>query len=274
MFNQRNIILTIGAVVLMVLLYLVVLMMTEVEDPPAIEGSDIDSTEVAAPPNNHEIKTDLASLSPYQLKDSLGGVENQEKKANFAHHLSTYYRSIDQIDSSAYYEGLAANNFPNEENLLNAGAEYFNAFGVAEDEVTAKQLSNKSTEYLNRVLAISPDHEGAKTMLAILSIASGNTSDGARILREVLVTNPDNEDALYNLGVVALQSGDFNSAAQQFESIIKLDSTQVRAYFYLALCYKETDRTAESILLFEKVKELDSSPEVQADVDAYLDEIK
>lgn len=216
----------------------------------------------------------LAGLSPDQLKDSLRLLDNKEKKANFAHHLSAYYRSIEQFDSSAYYSGLAANSFPNEENLLKAGTEYFNAYGIAVDEDAARRLSKKSSEYLNGVLDVSPEDEDAKIMLALLSIATGNASAGARILQEVLAINPDNADALYNLGVVALQSGNYAASAQYFERIIQLDSVQVKAYFYLALCYKEMGRTNEAILLFEKVKELDSSPEVHADVDAYLDEIK
>ena len=94
------------------------------------------------------------------------------------------------------------------------------------------------------------------------------------LLHEVLIDNPDYAEALYNLGVYAMQSRDFSQAAENFERIIAKDSTQVRANFYLAICYQELGRKDESIILFNRVKELDSSPEVQANVDAYLDDIK
>ena len=274
MFNSRPIILAIGAVVLMVLMYLVVLMLAEKEEDLSI--AETTAVDVRAPESGFstENAAKWAELSINQLKDSVDLVENHEKKANFAHYLSNRYSGDDQIDSAAYFQGLAAESFPNEENLLDAGTEYFKAFGIAEDETTAIYLSRRSSEYLKKVLVLSPSHEGAKTMLAILAIASDDPQTGVTLLREVLAINPGNADALYNLGVAALQAGDFTTASQQFEKIVVLDSTQTRAYFYLALSYKELGRKEEARAMFEKVKELDSSPEVQADVDAYLDEIK
>ena len=278
MFNNRIIILAIGAVVLMVLLYLVVLMISEQEKDLSVPDTfeeDSRVTEQHVPTDvSIGITTEWEQLSLKQLKDSIDLVENQEKKANFAHYLSNHYISDDQIDSAAYFEGLAAESFPNEGNFLIAGTEYFKAFGIAEDQASAKYLSKMSAKYLTKVLDFSPDHEGAKTMLAILAIATDDPQTGVTLLREVLRKNPDNADALYNLGVVALQAGDFATASQQFESIVVLDSTQVRAYFYLALSDKELGKLDEAKAMFENVKELDNSPEVQADVDAYLDEIK
>ena len=274
MFNSRIIILAIGAVVLMVLLYLVVLMITEQDKDLTVHDAFEEDSKVPPQHIPTENTAEWGHLSVNQLKDSLDLVENQEKKANFAHYLSNRYISDDQIDSAAYFEGLAAESFPNEENLLIAGTEYFKAFGVAEDQATAEYLSKMSAKFLTKVLDFSPDHEGAKTMLAILAIATDDPQTGVTLLREVLIKNPDNADALYNLGVVALQAGDFATASQQFEKIVGLDSTQVRAYFYLALSYKELGNLDEAKAMFEKVKKLDNSPEVQADVDAYLDEIK
>ena len=258
----------------MVLTYLVVLMITKQEDQLRLEETSEAAMLAEDDVVSTQYFTEWDELTTIQLKDSVELVANQEKKANFAHYLSNQYRADGHIDSAAYFDGLAAKSFPNEENMLIAGTEYFDAFSVAVNETQASYLNKKSTDYLTQVLNLTPEHEGAKTMLAILALAKDDRQKGIDLLREVLSKNPDNIDARFNLGVVALQAGDFMTASQQFEKIIALDTAQAGSYFYLALCYKELGRNEEAKAMFEKVKELDSSPEVQADVDSYLDEIK
>lgn len=271
MSRQTQIIIAISALALVVLLFLVLKVnRTPVQDKIA-------ETVVVIPDSTSNEGVDPIISGKFtinQLKDSLRLVEDQEKKANFAHHLSVYYKNTGKLDSAAYYEGVAADGFPNEENFLKAGEEYFNAFSLATDAEQADEYRLKSEDYLVKAIAMAPKDPKPKTLLGVLKLASNQGVAGSMLLHEVLIDNPDYAEALYNLGVYAMQSRDFSQAAENFERIIAKDSTQVRANFYLAICYQELGRKDESIKLFNRVKELDSSPEVQANVDAYLDDIK
>ena len=271
MRSRKSIYIAIGVLALMVLLFLLINISPSTDEVETTEQEVI--TEDFAP-EVEENPLVSGKFTINQLKDSVSLIENQEKRANFAHHLSAYYANAGRLDSAAYFEGIAADGFPNEENYLKAGEEYFNAFSLATDADKAEEYRLKSEDYLIKAIALAPDRPEAKTLLAVLKLASDQGVAGSMLLHEVLLTNPDYAEALYNLGVYAMQSRDFSQAATNFERILDSDTTQVRANFYLAICYQELGRTEESISLFNRVKELDSSPEVQANVDAYLDDIK
>ena len=208
------------------------------------------------------------------LKDSLNIAESPEKRANFATRLADNYVVISKSDSAAYYLGIAAENFPNEENLFEAGKQYFNAYSVEIEEDEVARLAQKSESFLLSLMEYRPEHVEGRVLLGVLYLTTNRVEEGVQLLRKVLESNPGHQEANYNLGVHALQAGAFEPASSYFETIVQQDSANVQSTFYLALCYQQIGRKDEAVRLLNRVKELDSSPEVQANVDAYLNDIE
>ena len=224
--------------------------------------------------NVSEKVSQTAATSIVLLKDSFKVEVNPEKKANFATRLSANYEEVGKLDSAAVFSGIAAEDVPNEENLFEAGKQFFNAFSVEPDAQTASGYAEKSEYYLSTLLEKEPGHTEGRVLLGVLFLTTNRTSNGVELLREVVKDNPNHQEANFNLGVNALQAGAFEPAAKYFELIVKQDSSNVQSTFYLALCYQQMGRKSEAVRLLNKVKELDNSPEVQANVDAYLNDIE
>jgi len=127
---------------------------------------------------------------------------------------------------------------------------------------------------LNLLLKLDSTHVEGNVLLGVLYLITERTSDGIAILQKVVELNPNHQEANFNLGIHALQAGAFQQASENFETIISQDPDNVQVTFYLALCYQQLDKKDEAVKLFNRVKELDSSAEVQANVDAYLNDIE
>jgi tetratricopeptide (TPR) repeat protein len=207
------------------------------------------------------------------LKASIQKEENQEKTPIFADSLAELYLFYRKFDSAATYFERAAKLDPGEERWIKAGNAYYEAFTYAVDADIADYFGQKIREIFNPVIEEDPSRLDLKTKVGMTWVSSSNPMQGITMLREVLEENPENEEALYNLGILAFQTGQYQTAIERFVSLTRVNENNTQGHFYLGLCYKETGDFEMAKKQFKIVKEMDKSPEVQATVDSYLEEM-
>ncbi len=207
------------------------------------------------------------------LKDSLFVSKSSENYSTFALRLSSFYERIGNYDSAASYKELIANRFSNEKNWGNAGLMYYKAFKNASGETKEQLMATKAIACLNN---ISPSNlsEEVKLALATLYLSYNEEDKAVRLLQEVLINDGANEEALYDLGIHYFQNNNFEKASNYLSQLVKVDSSHINGMYFLALLNLKSNKPNEAKMLLKKIKLLDISAEVKANVDNYLNEIK
>ena len=215
-----------------------------------------------------EIRKEINNLTELLKNNSV-----KEKSATFADSIASIYHSLGMLDSVAKYRGLAADNFPNEENLEFAGLAYYEAFGYVTDDNKAKIFGDNVRAYLGEILENHPERLDLKTKIAMTYVSSQNPMQGILLLREVIESDPENEEALYNLGLLSRQSGQLDKAIERFSKIVAINPDHIQARFLLAVTYLDLGENNKAKEQFEIVKRTNDDPAVQATVDSYLEKI-
>jgi predicted Zn-dependent protease len=97
---------------------------------------------------------------------------------------------------------------------------------------------------------------------------------GITLLREVLAEDPKNELALYNMGMLSIQSGQHEKAVERLEELLKVNPNHTQGQLLLGIALMNTGDNQRAKKQFERIKEMDKDPAVQATVDSYLKDLK
>lgn len=197
-----------------------------------------------------------------------------EKNAIFADSLADLYYAAGRFDSAAWFAEKAAAFFNNEASWQKAGNSYYQAYTFAMDQVKQNELAEKTRSYYAQVLKANPNNLEAKTNMAMTYLSSPNPMQGITLLREVLAEDPKNESALFNLGMLSIQSGQYNRAIERLSELTSINPNHVQAQLLLGVAYMNNGDKKKAREQFEKVKQLDSDPAVQATADSYLKDLK
>ena len=207
------------------------------------------------------------------LLERFAEADKTKKNAIFADSLAHLFRDLSLFDSAAKYKEYKALNYPNEDSWIEAGDAFYEAQTFSQDPVAGEDFAVKARGYFQKVLELNSQNLEVKSKMAMTYVASANPMKGILMLREILETDAENELALFNLGILSLQSAQYDKAAQRFLKLIQVDPENLRAHFYLGVSYLEAGDKEKAKEEFELVKLKDKDPEVQANVDAYLNEI-
>jgi tetratricopeptide (TPR) repeat protein len=196
-----------------------------------------------------------------------------QKNAIFADSLRNLYAQAGKFDSSAWYAEQAATFFNTKESFLNAGNSYYEAYTFAMTPDKQEQLAEKAREYLGRVLEEEPKNLEVKSKIAMTHL-SKDPMQGISMLREIIEEDPDNVSALFNMGMLSIQSGQYDRAINWLEKLTAVDSTHVQGQLLLGVAYMNSNMKEKARQQFEKVKQLDKDPAIQATADSYLKDLK
>jgi outer membrane protein len=97
---------------------------------------------------------------------------------------------------------------------------------------------------------------------------------GISMLREVLAEDPKNELALFNFGMLSIQSGQYDKAVEYMDRLVAVNPNHVQGQLLLGVAYMNKGNKEKARQQFEKVKQLDNDPAVQATADSYLKDLK
>ncbi|QIP12207.1 tetratricopeptide repeat protein [Spirosoma aureum] len=218
-------------------------------------------------------------LSPEQqkqldrLKTQFLATGSVQKEASAAK-LIALFREVTQYDSAAYYAGLLATDQPTEQNLLQAGDQYFEAYTFAVDEAKTAMLGQKTRGFYQQVLAKNPGLLAAKANMAMTYVNTDTPMQGIMLLRDVLKQDPTNELALFNLGLLSMRSGQYERAVERFRQILVTNPASRKAQFYLGVSLAESGQKEEAKKVLAQVKKQEKDPQVLAAVQEYEERLK
>lgn len=280
--SKSKIILSIGALILVVGLFFLPKAVVKNDEPAAVENPEA-TAESTTPQNNSSLEASHnAEIPPDRqelvksLRENFNNSDDNKNIVIFADSLAVVFKSYNMLDSAAKYLGIAAERSPALDTYRKAGDAYYEAFTFAVDKSKAQDLAEQARSNYNKAIELTSGDEALdmKANIAMTYIATSNPMQGISMLTEILNENPEHEGAIFNLGILSIQSNQYDKAVGRFEKLVALYPENLQGQFYLGLSYKESGDLEKAREQFEKVKTLDSDPEVQATVDSYLEEIK
>ncbi len=207
------------------------------------------------------------------MRGEYAASSEKQKKAIFADSLATLYAKASRFDSAGVFAEEAASFFNTEESWFKAGDSYYQAYTFALNANKQGNLGEKAREQFQKVLDINPKNLEAKTKMAMTYLSSA-PMQGVAMLREVLETDPKNELALFNMGMLSIQSGQDEKAINWLGQLVEVNPKHTQGTLLLGIAYMNTKDKKKAKAQFEKVKDMDKDPAVQATVDSYLKDLK
>jgi tetratricopeptide (TPR) repeat protein len=230
-------------------------------------------TATTSPAGHNEIPATLSeSIKNIRLKYSPDA--SDQKNAIFADSLRSLYTQAGQFDSAAWYAGQAATFFNTTESSLKAGNAYYEAYTFAMEPEKQKQMALNTQEWFTKVLEADPKNLEVKSKMAMTYMSTKSPMQGISMLRDVLKEDPKNEFALFNLGMLSIQSGQYDKAVDYMNKLVAVNPNHVQGQLLLGVAYMNTGNKDKARQQFEKVKQLDKDPAVQATADSYLKDLK
>jgi len=268
----QKLILTAAAVALVIVLYLLpkVVVDNEKEATASAIGTSTDSEVTES--HQKQLEGDDAVLVA-SLKEEFNTDLNPEKSAIFADSLAGLFVNLNFLDSAAHYYGLAADSEPTLMRQVKAGDGYYEAYSFAVEAGKQQELAEGARKYYTLALEKDPGLNDVKAKMA-MTYLPGQPMQAVMLLREVVEREPNNELGLYNLGLLSLQSQQFDKAVDRFEALTESHPENLEGQFYLGVSYFENGNQTQAREQFEKVKEMNTDPEILVTIDEYLDKLK
>jgi tetratricopeptide (TPR) repeat protein len=244
-----------------------------VENEGRLTGATVQDSIAANLPDHIPVPTEIRRLIG-EVKKEYNKSTEKEKNAIFADSLANLYRAANQFDSAAWYSERASEYYNNIESWKKTADNYYQAYTLALNEENQRKMAAKAQEFYAKVLDRQPENLEAKTRLAMTYLTSSNPMQGIMMLREVLVADPKNELALFNMGVLSVQSGQYDLAIERLEQLLAINPQHIQGQLLLGVALMNSGEREKARVQFEKVKQMDEDPAVQATVDSYLEDLK
>jgi len=272
---KTRILLAVACVVVIWLIFLLPKVVVENESELKNDSSKSGS------PGRTMAKSDVHTKTPKHLTDRIARFRTnyntaatKEKNAIFADSLAKLYAEAGKFDSAAWFSEEASKFFNTTKNWIKTGDNYYQAYTFALDQDKLNAMAAKTQEFYGKVLKENPNNLEVKTKMAMTYLSSSNPMQGIMMLREVLAQDPKNEAAIFNLGMLSIQSGQYDRAIERLEELIKLNPKHTQGQLLLGIAFMNKGDKAKAKEQFQKVKDMDKDPSVQATVDSYLTDLK
>jgi tetratricopeptide (TPR) repeat protein len=226
-------------------------------------------------------KSDVHTQVPVELLKKISKIRAEyqagtgnKKNVIFADSLINLYAKAGKFDSAAWFAEEASTFLNTTESWIKAGDNYYQAYTFALDQTKQNYLAGKVQRFYSKVLKAQPRNLEVKTKMAMTYLTSSNPMQGITMLREVLEEDPKNELALFNLGMLSIQSGQYDKAVERLEELLAINPSHTQGQLLLGIALQGKGEKVKARAQFEKVKDMDKDPSVQATVDSYLQDLK
>lgn len=265
---KNRIILVVVSALVVVGLFLLPKVVVNNDDKPLAEQAD--TVQQQADPHSAAPEGLVRHIA--HMRGEYAATSENQKKAIFADSLATLYAEAGRFDSAGVFAEEAATFFNTEASWFKAGDSYYQGYTFALNANKQGNLGEKSRELFQKVLDINPKNLTAKTKVAMTYLSSAPMK-GVAMLREVVETDPNNELALFNLGMLSIQSGQNDKAVSWLSKLMEVNPRHTQGTLLLGMAYMNLNEKKKAKEQFEKVKDMDKDPAVQATVDSYLKDL-
>lgn len=270
MLKTRILLVGISALIIWLLFLLPKVAVQNSNEVPSDSSSAISSSK----------KADVHTQAPQEVLDQISILRanyqpntQEQKNAIFADSLINLYAEAGKFDSAAWFAEEASKFFNTTESWKKAGDNYYQAYTFALDQSKQNALAAKTQEFYGKILKANPKELNVKTKMAMTYLSSASPMQGIVMLREVIAEDPKNELALFNLGMLSIQSGQFDKAIDRLEELIKINPSHTQGQLLLGIAWMSKGNKEKARAQFQKVKDMDKDPAVQATVDSYLKDL-
>jgi len=212
---------------------------------------------------------------------SLSELSSWETKTDTAslRKISDIWSSFRNAGLSGFYIEKLALVAPTTENWFNAGYRYMVAFRTTEKNGEKLYFTRKAITCFKTVLDKDSTNLEAKANLGVCYVEGAQTlgtapMQGVKLLLDVVGKDPKNITALVNLGYFSIQSGQLDKAIERFNQIIEIKPDYLEAYIYLADAYQRQGKKEEAIKTLEILKSKNKDPELEANINQYIQDLK
>jgi tetratricopeptide (TPR) repeat protein len=211
----------------------------------------------------------LALLVKWESKDDTASLRN----------LAGFWASLNNAGLSACYLEQLSGLIPNGENWFNTGYRFLVASRATEKQGEKMYFCRKAINAFSSALKVDSSNLEAKANLGVCyvegsQILGTQPMQGVGLLKEVLEKDPKNITALINLGYFSIQSGQYDKALERFNLVVAIKPDYLDAYIYLADTYQRMGKKDEAIKVLETLKSKNKNPEVEANVNEFIRELK
>lgn len=135
-------------------------------------------------------------------------------------------------------------------------------------------FSNAAINAYSKALEKSDKVEIKVRLASAYMDGTNQVMNGVTLLLEVLDDEPENLDANLILGRYGIISGQYEKALGRLNTVIEQDTGIAEAYLYRAEALNALGRSQEAIEDFEKCKELLDNPQLEKEIDVFIEELK
>jgi tetratricopeptide (TPR) repeat protein len=220
--------------------------------------------------SDDSLKNDILSL-----QQKFNQSDKNEEKAAIASSLAALWAAANVASLEAYYLFQAADLNKNPQGLALAGDRLLTLFRVSQDTVIKNNLITFALRSLETASRLDPDNLELKVRLGAAYVeGTPEPMKGITLLREVVDKDPENVEALILLGRFAILSGQFDRAKERLDKVLMLDPNNPEAIYFMAIAQEGLGNVDKAIELLEVCKKIVNNPAFDAEVNAYIDQLK
>lgn len=204
------------------------------------------------------------------IENKLSAISDSSRMAVVFDTLAKVWQSHKQLPVAAHYYMEAAKLDNSEKKLTFAAQLFLELARKSNSESAQAWCGQMAIDGFKRLLALNPENDTTKVLLAECYIGTGETMQGVMMLREVTEKNPDNIPANLILGQQGIVSGQFDKSIARFEKVLNKEPKNIEALLGLAEAYKSKGDKQKAIDLLGQAKQIMNNPDFSKDVDQYI----
>ncbi len=240
--------------------------------PEEVEHLSISLDEVAQASKN---LISNAATKEFNILEAAYQKAKGENKVKQAFVISQKWDDLGQPVPSALYLEEAANEAPNLNNWLKAGAKSLEAYDFTRDSIYKPVMLEKANHAFKKAIELDSTDLDAKTGLGITIVNGlGAPMEGIAMLLDVVKKDPKNFKAQLNLGIFAIKSGQYDKGIDRLENLINNIKATPDAYLYLATAYEGLAKNEQAIEAYLNSKKLAANPTLSNFVDKKVAELR
>jgi len=213
-----------------------------------------------------------------QLESAVVRGDVKEQQLQVYRKLAGFWADSAHIfEPYAYYTAEAAKLENSEKSLTFAAHLFLDNLMTESQPAMQNWLAVNAKVLLEKALVINPANDSSKIGLGacyIFGNISDNPMQGIAPIREIVQKDPDNVYAQMILGLGGKKSGQYDKAIEHFTRIVAKQPDNVEVVFQLAESNElKGDKTA-AVKWYQASKKLIDNPNIQAEIDKRIQNLK
>lgn len=272
--KRVKIVLTVGALVMFVLLFIA----------PKVATSEKTSNqnEVVSKPSVNlnatiEMYLNMASkaLVPALKKKTDDFLKLAANEIVYFDSLSKFWDRAKRPDIAGFYLEQKAAKTNRAADWFNAGNRYYYSVQFVKDETERPLIFQSAIRSFKNGLKLDPNDNDSKIMMASCFVEGTEAPmEGITLLKEVERVDSNNVKLQLTFAFFSVKSGQTDKAISRFNKVLQLDPTYIEVYLHLADIYEQLNNVDKTIEALENYASKTNDPTSKIEVEKYIKQLK